>query len=91
LVLRIDARVNENLIGDVRAAAIASHLADYGSQVASGAIATYGDAGGVGCEVFGMIHDVFRDGVAVLGGGWIAMFGGKTVVDRHDQGAGRVG
>ena len=84
-------RVEQRLVDQRGATAIARHQRYSGGQVATSTVAANGEATGVAAEAGGVGGNPAGGGVAVLGSGREAGFGRQAVVDRDDQALAGVG
>jgi len=83
--------VDEQLVGDLGAAALAGQQRDGSGEVAAGAVAADGQAGGITAELAAVLGDPLDRGVAVFETGRESELGGEAVLDRDDDAGGQVG
>ena len=82
--------IDQQLVAQRRAAAIARHQRHHGREVAARAVAADRDARGVDADLGALLGHPARGRVAILGPGRKLVLGSQPVVDRHHDATDRV-
>lgn len=81
---KVDARVEQNLVGDPRPLPIPSHQGQRRGEVAARAVTTDREAVRIDTKNGSIRHDPSQGSEAVFDSGWERVLRGKPVVDRDD-------